>query len=122
MWDGCRRNTLVAAEVDRPASGCSRRPFKLPQQPVLIIQNDVGNRYSPTPIVVAITSQPRRRAYPFQVAFTAEEGSLRLDGTLLCEQIQTVDQTRLEALAGGLPESKMAEVDEALHRSLGLKT
>ena len=92
------------------------------RRPVLIIQNDVGNRYSPTTIVVAITSQPRRRAYPFHVAFTAEEGSLRLDGTVLCEQIQTVDQTRLEAIAGGLSESKMAEVDEALHRSLGLKT
>ena len=92
------------------------------RRPVLIIQNDVGNQYSTTTIVAAITSQPRRRAYPFHVAFTAEEGLLRLDGTVLCEQIQTVDQASLESIAGGLPDSKMAEVDEALHLSLGLRT
>ena len=92
------------------------------RRPVLIIQNDVGNRLSTTTIVAAITSQPRPRRYPFHVPFTAEESALRLDGTVLCEQIQTVDQTRLESIAGGLADSKMSEVDEALHCSLGLRT
>ena len=90
------------------------------RRPVLIVQNDVGNQFSPTTIVAAITSQSRRRRYPFHVPFTAEESSLRIDGTVLCEQIQTVAQTRLEGQAGALTGMRMAEVDEALHRSLGL--
>ncbi|MCL5074356.1 MAG: type II toxin-antitoxin system PemK/MazF family toxin [Chloroflexi bacterium] len=89
--------------------------------PVLIIQNDIGNRTSSTTIVAAITSQPRRRVYPFHVPFTAEEGGLRLDGIVLCEQIQTVDQRRLGALVGALSGEKMQQVDLALHYSLGLE-
>ncbi len=90
------------------------------RRPALIIQNDAGNQFSPTTIVAAITSQPRHRAYPFHVPFAAEESDLRLRGTVLCEQIQTVDQGRLGALAGALSSSRMQEVDLALHRSLGL--
>lgn len=92
------------------------------RRPVLIIQNDVGNRFSPTTIIAAITSQPRRQHYPFHVPFTAQESGLRLDGTVLCEQIQTVDQGRLGGLAGALSHARMGEVDEALHRSLGLES
>ena len=90
------------------------------RRPVLIIQNDVGNRLSTTTIVAAITSQPRHRRYPFHVPFTAEESALRLDGTVLCEQIQTVAQRRLQGRAGALNGTKMTEVEDALHRSLGL--
>jgi mRNA interferase MazF len=91
------------------------------RRPVLIIQNDVGNQFSPTTIVAAITSQLRRRSYPFHVPFTPQDSGLPLDGTVLCEQIQTVDQTRLGDLAGALHTSKLQEVDQALHRSLGLE-
>ena len=90
------------------------------RRPVLIIQNDIGNRYSPTTIVAAITSQPRLRRYPFHVPFMAEESSLRQSGTVLCEQIQTIDQARLGSLLGSLDSQKMQEVDLALHRSLGM--
>ena len=90
------------------------------RRPVLIIQNDVGNRTSPTTIVAVITSQPRRRRYPFHVPFTAQESGLHLDGTVLCEQFQTVDRERLGDLAGSLTQEKMREVDLALHYSLGL--
>ncbi|MBI2918850.1 MAG: type II toxin-antitoxin system PemK/MazF family toxin [Chloroflexi bacterium] len=92
------------------------------RRPVLIVQNDVGNRSSPTTIVAAITSQPRRRQYPFHVPFTARESGLRLDGTVLCEQIITVDQGRLGEMAGSLGGERMREVDVALHHSLGLET
>lgn len=91
------------------------------RRPVLIIQNDIGNQTSPTTIVVAITSQPRRRRYPFQVPLTAQESGLSLAGNVLCEQIQTVDQGRLGGLAGSLRQEKMQEVDLALHYSLGLQ-
>ncbi len=90
------------------------------RRPVLIIQNDIGNRYSTTTIVAAITSQPRRRHYPFHVPFLAEESGLRQDGTVLCEQIQTIDQARVGSLLGRLNSQKMQEVDSALHRSLGM--
>lgn len=91
------------------------------RRPVLIIQNDLGNRFSPTTIVAAITSQPRPQRYPFHVPFMARESGLRMDGTVLCEQLQTVDQRRLGGLAGTLTNGRMREVDEALHRSLGLE-
>ena len=90
-------------------------------RPALIIQNDVGNQFSPTTIVAAITSRPRRRRYPFHVAFTSEESGLRLDGTVLCAQVQTIDQSRLDRMAGALPPQRMLEVDAALHHSLGLE-
>ncbi|MBI2304496.1 MAG: type II toxin-antitoxin system PemK/MazF family toxin [Chloroflexi bacterium] len=90
-------------------------------RPVLIIQNDLGNQTSPTTIVAAITSHLHRRRYPFHVLFTTHESGLRLDGTVLCEQIQTVDQGRLGDLAGSLSQEKMREVDLALHYSLGLE-
>ena len=91
------------------------------RRPVLIIQNDIGNQFSPTTIIAAITSQPRPRRYPFHVPFSSAESGLRIAGTVLCEQVLTVDQERLGGLAGGLPNDKMTEVDTALHRSLGLE-
>lgn len=103
--------------VDLPAGSGSEQGGR---RPVLIIQNDAGNRSSSTTIVAVITSQPRRQRYPFQVPFTAQESGLRLDGTIMCEQIRTVDQARLGNLQGLLSVDKMREVDAALHRSLGL--
>ena len=111
-----RRGEVYWLELS-PATGSEQAG----RRPVLIIQNDIGNRASPTTIVAALTSQSRRRVYPFHVAFTARESGLRLDGTVLCEQIQTVDQLRLGAAAGALSGEKMLEVDLALHRSLGLE-
>lgn len=89
-------------------------------RPALIIQNDVGNQYSPTTIVTAISTQ-QPRGYRFQVAITAQESGLPRDSVVKCEQVQTIDQTRLGHLIGILSMDKMREVDEALHRSLGLE-
>lgn len=90
------------------------------RRPILIVQNDIGNEASSTTIVAAITSQPRRRRYPFHVPIAAQESSLPLDSTVLCEQIHTVDQGRLGGLAGSLSQEKMREVDQALRHSLAL--
>ena len=90
------------------------------RRPALIIQNDGGNRTSPTTIVAAITSQSRSRRYPVQVPFTAEESGLRVAGLVLCEQIQTVDLRRLDGFIGSLGIERMREVDAALRWSLGL--
>lgn len=111
-----RRGEIYWLEL-LPAAGSEQAG----KRPVLIIQNDIGNKTSPTTIVAALTSQPRRRLYPFHVQFAAQESGLRRDGTVLCEQLQTVDQGRLGARAGALSREKMAEVDLASHHSLGLE-
>ena len=90
-------------------------------RPVLVVQNDIGNRTSPTTIVVFITSQQRRQSYPFHVYFNPEESGLRVGGVVLCERIRTVDQSRLKRRMGGLNRERMRQVDLALHHSLGLE-
>lgn len=89
-------------------------------RPVLVVQNDIGNTHSSTTIVAAITSQQKTR-YPFHVEFSAAESGLAKDGTALLEQVFTIDIAELGICAGRLPPHKLAEVDLALHRSLGLK-
>lgn len=89
------------------------------RRPALIIQNDTGNRSSPTTLVAAITSQ-QKKSYPFHVDFSAEESGLSRNGTVLLEQIRTVNQNMLVNKAGELSSAKMAAVDQALKVSMGL--
>ena len=89
-------------------------------RPALIVQNDIGNEFSSTTIVAAISSR-RPRPYPFHVAITATESGLPQNSVVKCEQIQTVDQRRLGELVGQLGENKMREVDVALGLSLGFR-
>jgi mRNA interferase MazF len=89
------------------------------RRPTLIIQNDRGNRTSPTTIIAAITSRTRQ-AYPCHVNITVAESGLRLDSTILLEQLLTVNQSRLLNLVGTLSTAKMREVDRAIEASLGL--
>ena len=88
-------------------------------RPAIIIQNDVGNQVSATTIVAAITTQ-RREPYPFQVAVNSSESGLPRDSIIKCEQIQTIDTSRLGRLVGALTARKMYEVDQAIRRSLEL--
>lgn len=87
--------------------------------PALIIQNDIGNRYSPTTIVAAITSGERAR-YDVNVEIKPPEGGLVKDALVLLNQIRTVDKSRLGRYWGHLSDETMARVDEALKISLGL--
>lgn len=89
-------------------------------RPALILQNDIGNQYSSTTIVAAISTKTPPKAYPFQVRISSIESGLPEDSIVKCEQILTVDQTRLTNRTGQLTDVKMAEVDVAIHRSLGL--
>ncbi len=93
-------------------------------RPVLIIQNDVGNRYSPTVIVAAITSKTEKSHLPTHISVTAsvgEEGNgLSRDSVILLEQIRTLDKRRLREKMGRLDETNMALVDVALGVSFGL--
>jgi mRNA interferase MazF len=87
-------------------------------RPALIIQNDVGNEFSPTTIVAAMTS--RLTDYDFHVRVTASESGMAQDSTVMLEQIRTLSQRRLGRLVGRVPAHLMDDVDQALHRSLGI--
>lgn len=89
-------------------------------RPALIIQNDVGNKASPTTIIASLTTAPNK-PYPFLVEFTAQESGLDKDGAVDLAAIQTIDKVRLGDKCGQLPSQKMLEIDEAIRVSLGLE-
>ena len=90
-------------------------------RPVIIIQNDVGNKYSPTVIVAAITSQINKAKLPTHVEISSEEYGLNKDSVVLLEQIRTLDKKRLKEKIGHMTENDMKKVDEALSISVGLQ-
>ncbi|MGM0502625.1 MAG: type II toxin-antitoxin system PemK/MazF family toxin, partial [Bacillota bacterium] len=89
-------------------------------RPVLIIQNDIGNKYSPTVIVAAITSKIDKAKLPTHVEIDADASSLDRDSVILLEQIRTIDKKRLKRRIAHLKEEFVEEVDKALKISLGL--
>lgn len=88
-------------------------------RPILIVQNDVGNRYSPTVIAAAITSQLDKAKLPTHIALPAGAFGLTKTSVVLLEQIRTLDKRRLKEKIGELPLNLMARVNEALLISLG---
>ena len=89
-------------------------------RPVLIIQNDVGNRYSPTVIAAAITSRMGKNRLPTHIDIHADKVGLAKDSVVLLEQIRTLDKRRLKEKMGHLDESMMREVNTAIAVSFGL--
>lgn len=89
-------------------------------RPVLIIQNDIGNRYSPTVICAAITSQINKAKLPTHIEIESNKYALVKDSVVLLEQVRTVDKKRLREKIGHLDENIMDLVDKALLTSLGL--
>ncbi len=89
-------------------------------RPVLIVQNDVGNRHSPTVIAAAITSKQDKTRLPTHIRVQAERCGLTRDSIVLLEQIRTLDKRRLRERAGCIPPEDMARVDQALGVSIGL--
>ncbi|MFZ5753978.1 MAG: type II toxin-antitoxin system PemK/MazF family toxin [Bacillota bacterium] len=89
-------------------------------RPVLIIQNDIGNQYSPTTIVAAITSQLDKAKLPTHVEISCESCGLTKDSVILTEQIRTIDKRRLQEKVSSLDEVTMGKVSRALEISLGL--
>lgn len=91
-------------------------------RPVLIIQNDIGNKYSPTVVVAAITSQINKAKLPTHIEISAHEYGLNKDSVILLEQIRTIDKKRLREKIGCLDKNMMLKVDNSLQISLGLFT
>ncbi|HOP12234.1 MAG TPA: type II toxin-antitoxin system PemK/MazF family toxin [Oscillospiraceae bacterium] len=89
-------------------------------RPVLIVQNDVGNRFSPTVIAAAITSQRTKAKLPTHIELDAEDCGLSKNSIILLEQIRTIDKQRLRERMGRLNDFSMQRVDHALSISFGL--
>ncbi len=91
-------------------------------RPVVIIQNDVGNRYSPTVIAAAITSQHNKAKLPTHINVGAQGCGLAKDSVVLLEQVRTIDKQRLGEKMGTLDNGAMTQIDKALSVSFGLPT
>lgn len=110
-----KRNDIYYAELN-PVVGSEQGGLR----PVLVLQNDTGNRHSPTTIVAAITSSPRKTKLPTHIAIQAT--GLKKDSIVLLEQIRTVDKSRLIEFVGSLDKTTMEAVDHAVVVSLGIKS
>jgi mRNA interferase MazF len=90
-------------------------------RPVLIIQNDTGNKYSPTVIAAAITSQLGKNKLPTHIEINSEEFGLKADSVILTEQIRTIDKSRLKEKIGHIEDTgTMNKINSALGVSFGL--
>ena len=91
-------------------------------RPVLIIQNDVGNKHSPTVIAAAITSQTTKNKLPTHIEINPEESGLKADSIVLTEQIRTIDKSRLKEKIGHINDERIInELNSALGVSFGLE-
>ena len=91
-------------------------------RPVLIVQNDTGNRYSPTVIAAAITSQTNKAKLPTHITLAAHSYGLPRDSVVLLEQIRTLDKRRLREHMGRVDNAVMEKIDAAIAVSFGLPT
>lgn len=89
-------------------------------RPVLVVQNDIGNKYSPTVIAAAVTSKLNKAKLPTHIELCAREYGLEKDSVVLLEQIRTIDKTRLKEKIGELSDIKMNQVNKAMMISLGV--
>ena len=89
-------------------------------RPVLVVQNDIGNKFSPTVIIAAITSQINKAKMPTHIEISANDFGLAKDSVILLEQIRTIDKRRLKEKIGKLNDELLTKVDEALGISFGI--
>ncbi|MDY3909159.1 MAG: type II toxin-antitoxin system PemK/MazF family toxin [Eubacterium sp.] len=112
-----KRGDVYYADL-RPVVGSEQGGVR----PVLIIQNDMGNRYSPTVICAAITSKLNKAKLPTHIALAAERFGVVKDSVILLEQIRTIDKVRLREKVCHLDSEIMEQISEALKVSLALDT
>ena len=117
MLETVRRGDIYYADLS-PVVGSEQGGMR----PVLIVQNDIGNRYSPTVIAAAITSQTGKARLPTHITMPGSGCGLTKDSVILLEQIRTIDKKRLRERMGKLDENMMSRVDNAIAVSFGLGT
>ncbi|MFB6362071.1 MAG: type II toxin-antitoxin system PemK/MazF family toxin [Halobacteriales archaeon] len=113
-----RRGDIVIVDLN-PTKGSEQRGTN---RPCVVIQNDIGNRYSPTTIVAPFTTQyDPDNIYPFEVEVSSSETALDRDSVVDLSQIRVVDvDTRVQRNIGSVPDDRMAAIDSAIKDSLGL--
>ncbi len=111
-----RRGDIYYADLS-PVVGSEQGGIR----PVLIVQNNVGNRYSPTVIAAAITSQQSKAKMPTHIPLHANTSGLTKDSVVLLEQVRTIDKRRLKEKMGSVDDASMSAVDNAISISLGLQ-
>ena len=112
-----RRGDVYYADL-RPVVGSEQGGIR----PVLIVQNDIGNRHSPTVIIAAITSRMNKAKLPTHIEISSDNSTVRRDSIVLLEQLRTIDKTRLRDKVCHLEEEVMQKIDRALRISLELTT
>ena len=115
MIAGIKRGDIFYADLS-PVVGSEQGGLR----PVLIIQNDIGNRYSPTVIAAAITSRMDKARLPTHIDIHADKVGLSKDSVVLLEQIRTIDKRRLKEKMGHLDSAVMSRVNNAIAISFGL--
>ena len=110
-----RRGDIYYADL-RPVVGSEQGGIR----PVVILQNNVGNRHSPTVIVAAITSKMNKAKLPTHVELSTRQCQIVRDSVILLEQLRTIDKSRLRDKLGSLGEDQMCKLDHALEVSVGL--
>lgn len=116
MDSSVRRGDIFYADLS-PVVGSEQGGTR----PVLIVQNDTGNRYSPTVIAAAITSQTSKSRLPTHINIVGGSVGLSKDSVILLEQVRTIDKRRLKEHMGRLDDKSMALVNDALAVSFGLQ-
>lgn len=110
-----KRGDIFFAELN-PVQGSEQGGVR----PVLVVQNDVGNNFSPTTIVLPITSRMSKAKLPTHVALSRRESGLSRDSVVLAEQIRTIDKVRLQQKVATLDEITMARINNAMEISMGI--
>lgn len=110
-----KRGDIFYADL-RPVVGSEQGGMR----PVLIVQNDTGNKHSPTVIAAAITSQTGKARLPTHIELNAQSVGLSRDSVILLEQVRTIDKSRLRERMGKLDDTTMTKVDNAIAVSFGL--
>ncbi|MGN0170337.1 MAG: type II toxin-antitoxin system PemK/MazF family toxin [Lachnospiraceae bacterium] len=112
-----KRGDIFYADL-RPVVGSEQGGIR----PVLILQNDVGNRHSPTVICAAVTSKMKKAKLPTHVEISASEYNMEKDSVILLEQVRTIDKTRLRDKVCHIDEWMIQKVEKALKISLDINT
>ncbi len=116
MDHGIKRGDIYYADLS-PVVGSEQGGTR----PVLIIQNDLGNKYSPTVIAAAITSQKNKAKLPTHIELTGPAVGLTKDSIVLLEQVRTIDKRRLREHMGRVDSEMMGKIDNAIAVSFGLQ-
>ncbi len=112
-----RRGDMFYADLS-PVVGSEQGGIR----PVVIIQNDVGNKYSPTVITAAITSKLGKTKLPTHIAIGSQDVGLKVDSVILAEQVRTIDKSRLKEKIGHIEDARiMNQINNALGLSIGLE-